>query len=140
MLEYTHGPEDELSSDRRTSPATKGAAPPMSDREVPLDSSREQSALHAWLDGEMPESAVRGELGREVEFWNRVMRQAETMRAAPAPAQLADRIMAAIPAAAPEAAPWWRRTVEVTPSTVMLAGAGLIGVGLVIGAVVVRGR
>ena len=58
---------------------------PLTDREVPLvqpDTGRQLSpAVHAWLDGELPEAAVRhGDTQRDVEFWKRMAQVTETRR------------------------------------------------------------
>jgi hypothetical protein len=54
---------------------------------------------------------------------------------AQAPADLTERIMAALPTAAPHAAaPWWNRPVEMNPVAVAAAAAGLLALGTAIGA------
>ena len=108
--------------------------PRLSDREVPLGLSRTPAAIHEWLDGAVPESAVRkGEMARHVEFWSRVGVEAEARRAMRTPAHVTDRIMAAIPQAAPIATPWWRTRIELTPTVLGAMAASLLAVGLVIG-------
>jgi len=73
----------------------------ISDREVPLPQPTARplsAAVHAWLDGEIDESAVAmGETARDVEFWKRLNDAATSRRHARAPKGLADRIMAALP-------------------------------------------
>jgi hypothetical protein len=92
------------------------------------------------LDGELPESGVRGaEAVRHVEFWKRLDRDLEVSRHAHAPVDLTERIMAAIPATVPQAAsPWWTRSVELSPVTVAAAAAGLLTIGAAIGATIKR--
>jgi hypothetical protein len=74
----------------------------ITDREVPLPQPADRplsAAVHAWLDGELDESAVAiGETARDVEFWKRLNDAATSHRNAHAPKGLADRIMAALPA------------------------------------------
>lgn len=112
----------------------------LADREVPIELTRTPDQIHAWLDGELPESGVRGaEAVRHVEFWKRLDRDLEVRRHAHAPVDLTERIMAAIPATVPQAAaPWWTRSVELTPVTVAAAAAGLLTIGAAIGATIKR--
>ena len=49
------------------------------------------------------------------------------------PAHVADRIMAAIPQAAPSVTPWWRTRIELTPTVLGVMAASLLAVGLMIG-------
>jgi hypothetical protein len=73
----------------------------IADREVPLPQSDRplSAAVHAWLDGELDESAVAlGETARDVEFWNRLNDVASSHHNVRAPKGLADRIMSALPA------------------------------------------
>jgi hypothetical protein len=75
------------------------------DREVPLDQGGERvfaATVHAWLDGELPEAAVRkGETARDVEFWNRLTDESERRRHLRTPAHVEAQIMAALPQTAP---------------------------------------
>ena len=122
-------------------PRERGSRPEprVSDREVPLGLSRTPAAIHDWLDGALPESAVRkGETARHVEFWSRVGVEAEARRAMRTPAHLTDRIMDAIPQAAPVVTPWWRTRVELTPTVLGAMAASLLAVGLVIGMQLLR--
>ena len=64
---------------------TRGDAPapgrPVSDREVPLTGRTATADIHAWLDGEVPESAVRrADTARDVDFWNRLEKDVEVRR------------------------------------------------------------
>jgi hypothetical protein len=108
----------------------------MADREVPIELSRTPDLVHAWLDGEIPESAVRGaEAVQHVEFWKQLDRELEVRREARAPADLVARIMTALPATAPQAAEsWWNRPVSMNPVAVAAAAAGLLALGAAIGA------
>src|SRR5688572_25694401 len=73
---------------------------PLTDREVPIkqDFGNETRvlapAVHAWLDGELPEASVRrGETGKDVEFWRMIGAEAERRRHARMPASLESKIM-----------------------------------------------
>jgi hypothetical protein len=115
-------------------PAADGSR--MADREVPIELTRTPDMVHAWLDGEIPESSVRGtEAVRHIEFWKHLDSDLETRRLMHAPVGLAERIMAALPATAPRAvAPWWHRPIEMNPLAVAAAAAGLLALGTAIGA------
>ena len=104
---------------------------PLTDREVPLGQSRTPASIHAWLDGEIPESAVRtAETSRDVEFWRRVTEETDKRRAMRTPAHLEAQIMAALPVEmADSGATWWQREVVVTPGKAAVAAASLLAVG-----------
>ena len=105
---------------------------PLTDREVPLGQSRTTSAaIHAWLDGELPEAAVRtAETARDVDFWLKVTEETERRRAMRMPGQLEAQIMAALPTETADApATWWRKDVTLTPGTAAVAAASLLAVG-----------
>ena len=76
-------------------------------------------AVHAWLDGEAPESSVRrAEWSRDVDFWKRMNEDLERRRRMRTPAHVQGRIMEAIPQHAPQMiTPWWRREFVVTPTS-----------------------
>jgi hypothetical protein len=105
---------------------------PLADREVPLaqpDSGRVLSpAVHAWLDGELPEAAVRGgETQRDVEFWKRIAAATESRRHLRTPAHVQQRIMEALPNNPPQViTPWWRREFVLTPAAAIGAVGALI--------------
>ena len=105
----------------------------LTDREVPIDSARNRTpaSIHAWLDGEVPESAVRtAETARDVEFWRRVTEETDKRRAMRTPAHLEAQIMAALPVEmADGSATWWQREVVVTPGKAAVAAASLLAVG-----------
>jgi hypothetical protein len=78
---------DDLQSDglndgrKRERPA--GPERPLADREVPLGppTAAIADAVHAWLDGEAPESSVRrAEWSRDVDFWKRMNEDLERRR------------------------------------------------------------
>jgi hypothetical protein len=90
---------------------------PLVDREVPLDRHGALSAaVHAWLDGELPESAVRkGETAKDVEFWQMIGQETAQMRRIRTPAHVEALIMDALPQTAPQmATPWYRREFAMT--------------------------
>jgi len=105
---------------------------PLTDREVPLGQVRNMAPIHAWLDGELPESAVRtAESARDVDFWRKVTEETERRRAMKTPAYLEAQIMAALPTetTADGVQTWWAREVTMTPATAAVAAASLLAVG-----------
>ena len=105
---------------------------PLADREVPLpqpDTGRLLSpAIHAWLDGELPEAAVRrGETQRDVEFWKRIAAATESRRHLRTPTAVQQRIMEALPHNPPQLiTPWWRREFVLTPAAAVGIGGALV--------------
>lgn len=85
------------------------------------------SAVHAWLDGELPEAAVRnGETARDVEFWRSVTRRVEQSRHLRTPDHVEAQIMAALPHHAPQMiSPWYRREFVITPVAAVSAGVAI---------------
>lgn len=113
---------------------------PLTDREVPLGQSRTSAAIHAWLDGEVPESAVRtAETARDVDFWRKVTEETERRRAMRTPANLEAQIMAALPMETADGpTTWWRKDVTMTPATAAVAAASLLAAGAVATVAVLR--
>ena len=111
---------------------------PVFDREVPLQqqpATRVLSpAIHAWLDGELPEAAVRtAETQRDLEFWSRLNREAQSRRHMRTPTHIQQSIMAAIPASAPQLiTPWYRREFVLTPAVAVGVGAALVALSVAI--------
>ena len=109
---------------------------PLTDREVPIKQDLGQEtrvlapAIHAWLDGELPEASVRrGETSKDVEFWRMIGAEAEKRRGARMPLDLESRIMDALPHTLPvEITPWFRREFVITPGQAVAIGAGLVAV------------
>jgi hypothetical protein len=102
------------------------------EREVPLaqpDTARQLSpAIHAWLDGELPEAAVRrGDTQRDVEFWRRMAQVTEARRHMTTPVHVQQRIMDALPRNVPQLiTPWWRREFVITPAAALGAAGALV--------------
>jgi hypothetical protein len=117
--------------DSRTSPPTRPdqqPAHPLADREVPLDRHTALSAaVHAWLDGELPEAAVhKGETAKDVEFWQMIGQETAQMRRVRTPPHLEALIMEALPQTVPQlTTPWYRREFVLTP-TAAIAGAAVL--------------
>jgi hypothetical protein len=119
-----------------TNPAPSADRRPLVDREVPIELTGAPDMVHSWLDGELPQSALRGlETARHVEFWNRLDRDLEARRHVRAPLGFADRVMEALPTTVPRLeTPWWTRSVSMNPVAVAAAAAGLLALGTAIGA------
>jgi len=116
---------------------------PLADREVPLGQQEQDArvlapALHAWLDGELPEASVRkGETGRDVEFWKQINGEVDRRRHMRTPAYLEAQIMNALPQTAPALiTPWWRREFVVSPMAAVGTAAALIVVAAAVTAAV----
>jgi hypothetical protein len=103
---------------------------PLADREVPLGppSTSIADAVHAWLDGEAPESSARrGESSRDVDFWKKLDEDLAARRRLRTPAYLQAQIMNALPMHAPTViTPWWRREFVVTPTNALMVAATLV--------------
>jgi hypothetical protein len=116
---------------------------PLTDREVPLGHQEQDArvlapAVHAWLDGELPEASVRkGDTARDVEFWKQMNVEADRRRRMRTPAYLEARIMEALPQTAPAViTPWYRREFVITPSVAVGTAAALIMISAAVTAVV----
>ncbi len=85
-------------------------------------------AVHAWLDGELPEASVRkGDTARDVEFWKSINVEIERRRRTHTPVHLEAQIMEALPQTAPRVITrWWRREFVVTPMAAVSAAATLV--------------
>lgn len=139
---------------------------PMADREVPIPAATPFEAMHRWLDAEGTEAEAQQdtESARYVALWRRVDAEAASRRSARAPRDLTDRIMNALPGAAPlsgraeavrptavaaavapkltlasaataeVAESWWERPIELSPKTAVLAAAGFTAIGFLLNA------
>ena len=107
---------------------------PVVEREVPLGQQAERSlasSVHAWLDGELPEAAVRkGQTARDVEFWRNLSGQMEITRRMRTPAHIEAQIMAALPHHAPAAVitPWYRREFVITPMAAVTTTGAIVAI------------
>jgi len=122
---------------------TRGDAPapvrPVSDREVPLAGGTAMADIHAWLDGEVPESAVRrADTAHDVEFWNRIEKDVEVRRQMKTPVHVYAQIMDSLPEKVPQVTPWWRTEQTVSPMLLIAAGVGLLALGVAVGALLLR--
>ncbi len=113
----------------------------LTDREVPLDSNSTLSvAMHAWLDGDAPEGSLKASdaTEKQVELWKRIGAETTVRRQMKTPIHVQQRIMSAVPDAAPSRAmPWWRRTMSLSPVTIAAAGGALIAAGAALGAALI---
>lgn len=103
------------------------------EREVPLGQQEERAlsaSVHAWLDGELPEAAVRkGDTAHDVEFWRNLNSQMERARRMRTPEHVEAQIMAALPHHPPQLiTPWWEREFVITPFAAVATTAGIIAV------------
>ena len=125
-------PNDGQKVDGRKQERRLPAERPLTDREVPLpqpETARVLSpAIHAWLDGELPEAAVkRGDMERDVEFWKRMAQVVDTRRHVTTPVHMQQRIMDALPHNVPALiTPWYRREFVITPAAVLGAASALV--------------
>ena len=114
----------------------------VSDREVPIGGgdARTSDLVHAWLDGDLPETAVAGpDAARQIEFWKRVDRDLEQRRYLQTPADLTQKIMDALPATTPATATaWWSRPIAMSPIAIAAAATSLLALGAAIGATIRR--
>lgn len=104
---------------------------PVVEREVPLGQQTDRplaTSVHAWLDGELPEAAVRkGPNARDVEFWRNLGDEVERRRFMRTPPNIESQIMAALPHHAPQLiTPWYQREFVITPFTAVVAAATII--------------
>jgi hypothetical protein len=138
---------DDLNSDlpalgrQKSKPASRAKnereIQPVVEREMPLATKNERvldSSVHAWLDGELPEAAVRtGTTAKDVEFWRGVTRSMDRSRLVRTPEHVEAQIMAALPHHAPQViTPWFRREFVVTPMAAVSVGAALMAVAAAI--------
>jgi hypothetical protein len=116
---------------------------PVVEREVPLGQQAEHSlatSVHAWLDGELPEAAVRkGGTASDVEFWRNLSGQMEQRRRMRTPSHIEAQIMSALPHHAPAAVitPWFRREFVITPVAVVSTTAAIVALTALVTAVLI---
>jgi len=115
--------------ERRTAPAAR----PLADREVPIEG-QTAASINAWLDGDVPESAVRrAATTRDVDFWLRIEKEVEVRRAMKTPVHVYQQIMESLPEAAPRTTHWYERELTVKPLLAFTAAAAAVAVGIGIG-------
>ena len=142
MYDDLNTPDDrtppELGHQPRSKPVAPGRAPatPLPDREVPLPTGSNSSALlHQWLDGEVSLSVLQATSGGNdtVDLWNKIHDEAETLRSRTTPLYVHKRIMDALPADAYRLQrPWYRRPVPLNPAALFAGAAVLLGLGVMI--------
>src|ERR1044071_5254105 len=105
---------------------------PLADREVPLGHQERGArvlapAVHAWLDGGLPEATVRkGDTAHDVEFWKEINVETERRRRTHTPVHLKAKIMNATPQPLPALInPWGRRDFVITPMAAVAAAAAI---------------
>jgi hypothetical protein len=132
-----------LEGQRHRAPRRSDRERPLADREVPLSQHEQDArvlapAVHAWLDGELPEASVRkGDTARDVEFWKQINGEVERRRRLHTPAYLEAQIMDALPQTAPAViTKWWQREYVITPTAAIGTAAALLVGGAIITAVV----
>ncbi|MBV9880466.1 MAG: hypothetical protein JO180_08215, partial [Gemmatirosa sp.] len=87
-----------------------------------------------WLDGEVTEAAARRADAHDVDLWQRINEETDRRRRMITPAPLFDRIMAAIPEAAPvEPVSWWKRPLSLSAPAALAAAAALLAAGVALG-------
>lgn len=108
---------------------------PVVEREVPLGQQTDRalaSPVHAWLDGELPEAAVRkGAMAHDVEFWRSLGDELGRRRHMRTPAHIESQIMAALPHHAPQLiTPWYQREFVITPFSAVVAATAIIALSV----------
>ena len=127
--------------DARRNRANEEDVQTLADREVPLVRQGLTGDVHAWLDGELPETTLRQTGATEqVEFWNRIGAEMVTRREVKTPTHVAAQIMAALPATTPAIiTPWYRREMVVTPRKAVAIGAAIAAAAAAVTAAIVAG-
>lgn len=105
------------------------------EREVPLGQQSDRalsSAVHSWLDGELPEAAVRkGDTARDVEFWRNVNSQMDRARRMRTPVHVEAQIMSALPHHAPQMiSPWYQREFVIRPAAAVAVAIALVTIAV----------
>ncbi|MGH7664540.1 MAG: hypothetical protein ACRENI_09640 [Gemmatimonadaceae bacterium] len=115
-------------------------AQPMADREVPIGGKRNIDLINAWLDGDLPEAAVRrGDMAKDVELWRQITAETDRRRHLRTPAHVQARIMEALPQSVPQViSPWYAREFVVSPIVAVAAVTGLVAVTAAVTALVLR--
>jgi hypothetical protein len=137
MVDNLHPDEGEFGL-RRPEPARPARGDVVSDRQVSIGGVAHPAlAVQQWLDGETSETSARRASARDVDLWERINEETERRGRMTTPAPMMGRLMAAIPDAKPAApAPWWSRPLALSPAAVIGAGAGLLALGALLGALI----
>ena len=106
---------------------------PVVEREIPLGQQTERvltPAVHAWLDGELPEAAARKGTGaRDVEFWRNLNDHMDRARRMRTPEHVESQIMAALPHHPPTIiTPWHSREFVITPVAAVTTTAAIVAI------------
>jgi hypothetical protein len=110
------------------------------DREIALGGGGAPAmAVHQWLDGEAAESAARRAASSDAELWAKITEETARRGRMTTPAPVLNRLMAAIPDTAPAPTavapqPWFQRQISLGVPALAAAGAGLLAVGAMLGA------
>lgn len=139
---HNEGPAESRERAAPQAGRSEGRARPLADREVPLDRHASLSAaVHAWLDGELPEAAVRkGDTAKDVEFWQLIGQQTAQMRRTRTPAHVEALIMEALPQTAPRLiTPWYRRDFVLTPGVAVAAALAIVALTAAVTALLLVG-
>ena len=95
-------------------------------------------AVQAWLDGEeQREHLTQPGEPENVELWTRINSEAEQLRRRTTPIHVQQKILSSLPSepvAAPESQESPRKPVALSTGVAILAGAGLLVAGAVLGA------
>lgn len=117
-------------------PQRERASKPPTEREVEISIPRRTTpaSVHAWLDGDLPEAAVRrGDTSRDVEFWNKLNRDITVRRQMQTPAYVYDQIMESLPETTPGmTTSWFRKPFGMTPVMAIGAAAAIFALGIAI--------
>lgn len=133
---HEHRPE--IAGEPRHTPA-----PRVSDREVPIRRTpRTPAAVHAWLDGDLPEAAVRrGDTAKQVEFWKELNSEADKRRHMRTPPHVYQQIMDSLPQTTPRViTPWWRRQFAMTPALGLALATGILILGAAMTMLIMRAK
>ncbi|HJR40561.1 MAG TPA: hypothetical protein VJ812_00645 [Gemmatimonadaceae bacterium] len=98
--------------------------------------------MHAWLDGDLPEAAVRrGDTAKQVEFWKELNSEADKRRHMRTPPHVYQQIMDSLPQTTPRViTPWWRRQFAMTPALALALSTGMLILGAAVTMLVLKAR
>ncbi len=136
-------PQSGVAGAGRKRPTGEVQAQRVADREVPLGQHPDHTlprTVHAWLDGELPEAAVRkSENPKDVEFWRGLDAEMARVRRMRTPSHVEAQIMAALPTHAPSLiTPWYKREFVITPGMALLGALSLVAASALLTALVLK--